>query len=160
MDFNMDASDKKERFVEDVGIFFEKTGQTRMAGRIFALLLVHNDRSISSTELVERLHVSKASVSTMTRFLMNIGIIQKVGIPGDRKDYFRVNPDMLITLIMERFKMTVEFRKLLESSLDFIEDKHPNREKINELVEFYSWLEEELPSLLKRWKKQYKRNKK
>ena len=57
-----------EEFVERMAVTLEGHGLPRIAGRLFAFLLV-NGEAVSLDELAEELQVSKASVSTNARLL-------------------------------------------------------------------------------------------
>lgn len=87
-----DPQDLQASFVEDTALLMEERGLPRIAGRIFALLLV-TPGELSLEELAQRLGVSRASISTDARRLQQIGVIERVGRPGDRKDYYRIAPD-------------------------------------------------------------------
>ena len=90
-----------ERFIEQVGLNAEADGLSRIAGRLFgALVLSDGPRSLD--ELAEQLGVSKASVSTDARRLLERGVVQRIGMPGDRKDYYQLAPDFLVRVIRHR----------------------------------------------------------
>jgi len=81
---------EEKHFIEDVGLLFEESGHPRMAGRILGCLLISEQPHLSSTEIAEMLQASKGSLSTMTRFLLQMGLIERVGLPGRRRDYFQI----------------------------------------------------------------------
>ncbi|MFQ3629252.1 MAG: MarR family transcriptional regulator, partial [Cyanobacteriota bacterium] len=76
-------------FVEEVGLMFELIGLPRMAGRIFGWLLISQPPHQSSGELAEVLQASKGSISSMTRLLIQLGLIERLPLPGDRRDFFQ-----------------------------------------------------------------------
>ncbi len=78
-------------FVEDIGLFFEKMGMPRMAGRILGVLLISDPPAQSITEIAEKLRASKSSVSIMARLLVENGLIERVASPLPRRDYYRFN---------------------------------------------------------------------
>ena len=59
-------------FIEQMGLAAEANGFSRIGGRLIAYLLIE-DRPHSLDEIVERLQVSKASVSTNARLLLHTG---------------------------------------------------------------------------------------
>ena len=79
---------EEKHFIEDFGLLFEESGHPRMAGRILGCLLISDQPYLSSTEISEILQASKGSLSTMTRFLLQMGLIERVGLAGHRRDYF------------------------------------------------------------------------
>jgi outer membrane protein len=89
------------RFIEQFGLILEADGYPRVAGRLFGLLLVTEDMC-SLDELAEQLDVSKASVSINARLLEDKGVIERVSLPGDRRDYYRVAEDMFTRTMEQR----------------------------------------------------------
>ena len=81
-----------QRFVEQMGLMCEEDGMPRSSGRILGFLLAE-DGPFSLDELAEQLQLSKASVSTNARMLEQHGMLRRVGAPGDRRDFYRVESD-------------------------------------------------------------------
>lgn len=103
-----------ERFIERAGLLWEEDGLPRIAGRIFALALI-NEQALSLDEIADSLGVSKASVSNDTRLLERMGFIERVGRPGDRKDYYQSNERSFERAIAERVRRMHELQDLIES---------------------------------------------
>ncbi len=82
-------------WVEQTVMLLEQDGLPRMAGRIFGWLLVCDPPEQSMEELAAAVQGSKASMSTMTRLLVQSGLVEKVRPPGARRDAFRVQPGQL-----------------------------------------------------------------
>ena len=53
----------------------------------------------SFSELSVMLKVSRGSISTNTRVLENLGVIERSTRPGERQDYFKLHSDPYIELI-------------------------------------------------------------
>ena len=75
---------EEKKFIEEVGIVFEQTGLPRMAGRVFGWLLISDPPYQSPAELAEVLMASKGSISTTTRLLLQLGLVERFIIPGER----------------------------------------------------------------------------
>ena len=73
--------DPTARFTGRMGLLFEADGHPRIAGRIFAYLLV-SDGPRSLDELARTLRVSKASASTNARLLAATGVLERVSRPA------------------------------------------------------------------------------
>ena len=149
-----------KNFVEDVGIFFEQSGLPRMAGRILGWLLICDTPQQSTSELVEALKASKGSISTTTRLLIRIGLIERFSLPGIRHDYFRIKPGVWHHLIKESQVQTTAMRQLAERGLELLKDKLPlNRQRLEEMRNMYAFFEQEYPALLERWEQERTSNK-
>lgn len=102
-----------ERFIERAGVLWEDDGLPRIAGRIFALALI-SEQALSLDEISARLGVSKASVSNDTRLLEQMGFIERVSQPGDRKDYYQSNERSFLRAIAERIRRMHQLQELIE----------------------------------------------
>ena len=86
-------SDARERFVETMGRHFEEEGVPRIAGRLCGRLMLEEEEC-SLDDLAEALQVSKGSISSNARLLEDWGVAERVTRPGDRRDYYRLAPDI------------------------------------------------------------------
>jgi len=103
---------KTADFIDRMGLALESEGLPRTAGRIFGLLLVSEDcRSLN--EIATKLHVSKASVSTNARLLEQRGVLERNSRPGDRRDYYRVQPDLLSHTMAQRLQRWQRFHEAI-----------------------------------------------
>ncbi len=143
---------KQMHFVEDVGLSFEMVGLPRMAGRIFGWLLLSDPPHQSPGELADVLQASKGSISTMTRLLVQIGLIERISLPGQRRDYFRIKPHAWTELTKQRMAQITAFRQLAERGLELLEGENPQlRDRLVEMRDMHAFLEQELPALIQRW---------
>ena len=108
---------RTEEVIQRMALFFERDGLPRIAGRVLAYLLVSPDpRSLD--ELAETLQVSKSSVSTGARRLERMGTVERVTIPGDRRDYYCIAADLAHRMGALWLERLVETRELLQAALD------------------------------------------
>jgi len=143
---------EKAHFIEEVGLMFELVGLPRMAGRILGWLLISEPVQQSSSHLAEVLQASKGSISTTTRLLIQIGLIERVSLPGDRRDYFQIKPHAWSQMTEQRISQISAFRKLAERGLDLLKDTPPPLQKrLQEMRDIHAFLERELPLLHQRW---------
>ena len=154
---NRQATEEKQ-FVEEVGIVFEQTGLPRMAGRILGCLLISDPPHQSTIELAKTLMASMGSISTMTRFLIQIGLIERLSLPGIRHDYFRLRPDAWQQMIRRGLEDEIKMiKQLAEHGLELLTDKNPvTRKCLEEMLDVYTFLRQEFPALLERWEQERK----
>jgi hypothetical protein len=79
---------KRADYVERWARMVESQGQTRISGRIYAHLATAEEPYLSLQELADQLGVSRASVSTNTRHLIDLGMVQRVAVPGSRGEHY------------------------------------------------------------------------
>lgn len=141
-----------KQFIEDGGIVYEEMGLPRMAGRIFGWLLVCEPPHQSAEELASIVESSKGSISSMTRLLIQIGLVERMGVPGKRGTYYRIKSGSWSELMRVRMWHVTAIRELAERGLDLMAGKDPKcRERLQELRDFHAFLELELPALFDRY---------
>jgi DNA-binding transcriptional regulator GbsR (MarR family) len=79
--------------VEAGGRTAQTFGVSRLLGQIYTLLYLKNE-PLSLDQLVEELQVSKASVSIACRQLHAFGAVRRVGVRGDRRDFYEAVQDV------------------------------------------------------------------
>lgn len=142
----------QQHYVEEVALYFERDGLPRMAGRILGWLLICDPPHQSSADLARILHASKGSISTMAGLLLRTGLIERIGLPGNRRDYYRMRPDAISTLFREGVARVTALRVLTERGLSMLADRSPQAEsRLKALRDFTAFFEEEYPALLDRW---------
>jgi DNA-binding transcriptional regulator GbsR (MarR family) len=138
-----------QQFVERMALICEKEGMPRIAGRIFGYLLA-TDQTFSLEELAERLQASKASASTNARMLEQFGMIQRVSVLGDRRDFYRVQDDpweQMLRVAQGRWRDMVHV--FAEASQRLPDPA--GRERAAQAEVFHSLLIRECDDLIDRW---------
>lgn len=144
-----------QQFVEDSGLFFEKIGLTRMAGRIIGWLLVSDPPHQTMGDLVDSLQASKSSISTSVRQLEQFALIQRFTRPGERRDYYRLAPDIWVWSFKARMHLIAEMRELAEHGLTLLDGEAPEHRRRLELMrDVHGYLEREFPKLLDGWEQE------
>src|ERR687895_347909 len=109
------VDDRVARFVERMGLLTEADGLPRIAGRIFGLLLVQ-PTECSLDDMAAALGVSKASISTDTRRLEQLGLLERTSRPGDRRDYYAISPNIVLRSLEVRLQRMRRFHELLDEA--------------------------------------------
>jgi len=151
----------EKSFVEQFGIAFEQTRLPRMAGRILGWLLISDPPHQSADELATGLAASRGSISSTTRLLIQLGLVERLSLPGIRHDYFRLRPDAWQNIIRHGLEDEIKmFRQLAEHGLILFSGKNPQTRKwLEDMRDVYAFLEQEFPALMERRKRvQEKRN--
>ena len=149
---------QEKRFIEEAGIIFEQTGLPRMAGRIFGWLLISDPLYQSADQLAEALSASKGSISSMTRLLIQTGLVERFSLPGIRRDYFRLHSQVWRHMVGHGLEDEIKmFRQLAEHGLELLPDEASlARQRLEDMHAWYAFLEREFPALLERWEHERK----
>ncbi len=139
----------EERFIEGMGLALEEDRLPRIAGRLVGLLIL-SPQPLRFDRLAERLRVSRGSISTNTRLLENMGVIERVTRPGDRRDYFQINEQPgLLQRVADRFRdrqaMAEEMKQAL---LPGVDGGSVVVDRLENFIRFYSILADSLHSVL------------
>lgn len=127
-------------FIEKVGQIAQGEGLPKIAGRIFGLLMF-DGAPVSFGELATALRVSRGSVSSSVRLLEDRGVIKRVGVPGERQDYFQLADQPFGGLLEAALKRTERARHDVDASIAGLpEDAHATRGRLQTYSEFYRTL--------------------
>lgn len=142
-------------YVEDVAQFFERSGMSRMSGRLLGALMVAEPPERSQEELAMYLGVSRGSVSQASRMLVDAGIVERRRRGGDRRDYYRVRPDAWTDMIDRRVDAIVALRRLAERGIEVVgDDATAGHRALAGLADVCRFFESEWPGLVARWRRE------
>ncbi len=89
----MQLAEAKAKFIADWGRLGTNWGINRTMAQIHALLLVSPDH-LSAEEVMEQLAISRGNANMNLRELIDWGLVQKVIVPGERKEFFTAEKDI------------------------------------------------------------------
>jgi DNA-binding transcriptional regulator GbsR (MarR family) len=100
----------RERFVALWGQMASNWGIPRSMAEVHALLLVAGS-PMNTDDLMETLRISRGSASMTLKALQEWGVVSRVHIRGDRKEYFQAEQDiwkLFRTILRERKKREID----------------------------------------------------
>jgi len=106
----MKLSEAKAQFISSWGAFGTHWGINRTMAQIHALLLISPD-PITQDDIMEQLNISRGNVNMNTRDLVDWGLVDRVLIPGERKEFFSAEKDIwkvATQIIKERKKRELD----------------------------------------------------
>lgn len=147
----MSISDQQAAYIEQVGFAYEQFGLPRMAGRILGYLLICPTGYASFDDLVVELQASKGAVSQSLNLLLNQEMVTRVPVPNDRRTYYQFSEKRMYEVIDSKMKSVAIFRQLFEQALQLSPSLPARETKLNEIIDFYGWLSQEIEDLKRRW---------
>ena len=98
---------------------------------------------------------SKGSVSTNTRLLMQIGLIERFVIPGERHNHYRLSPDALRRTIQHGLEDEIRmFLDLADRGLSLMRGEPTARRVwLEQMRDRYRFLAQEFPAMMDRFEK-------
>ena len=134
-------------FIEYTGMKMQADGLPKIAGQIFAVLVLE-EAPISFSNLVERLKVSRGSVSTNTRLLESLGILERVSLMGERQDHFKL-PESPYTQLFERKKdRMVDYLNFLGKTIDNLPNGSFKQKRLQDQRRFTEIMAENIDDLI------------
>ncbi|MDB6075930.1 MAG: hypothetical protein JWO89_3570 [Verrucomicrobiaceae bacterium] len=125
-------------FVEEMGLIFQAEGMPRIAGRIFGRLVLCGG-PFSLSDLALKLKASRGSISTNTRLLESIGLIERTGVAGDRQGYYRLAPDPYTRLLEGSIQRIAKANETVRRAQLRVPRRQADAHaRLDELADFYS----------------------
>ena len=151
----IDKQEARRQFIEDAGDTLEEHGLPHMAGRVLGALMICVPPQMSMDELAKQLQASKGSISSATKMLLRLGIIEKISMPGHRRRYYRPRPNLWSDLFAQQMGYLKEHHVLADQGLKTLAGESLEmKERLIEMQVFFDFVEKEFPGFAQRWEKQ------
>ena len=130
-----------------------KFGLNNLMAQLYTTLYLHGTR-MSLDEMVDRLKISKGSVSTNIRALERYGAVRKIWIKGSRKDYYEAEEN-ISKVIIDRIKSMAQNRlseidDMVNSSYHTLNSVNPSDKKEKEAIKTFKERLDKLRNLQKK----------
>ena len=89
----MKLNEAKQQFIQSWGILGSQWGINRSMAQVHALLLIASS-PLSTDDIMEQLSISRGNANMNIHDLMDWNLVEKVIVPGDRKEYFSAEKDI------------------------------------------------------------------
>lgn len=147
----------QERVIETIARNMDLYGITMSTGLLYGTLLFQ-DKSMTLDEMGEALGMSKTSMSTGVRTLMDLNMVEKIWKKGTRKDHYEVNLDWYQNFIdlftvkwrhaceqnVQALKKSLQELRALQESEGLSEELRErvdlSIQRIENGLEYYNWL--------------------
>jgi DNA-binding transcriptional regulator GbsR (MarR family) len=119
----MKLYEAKQQFISSWGAFGTHWGINRTMAQIHALLIISPD-PLTQDDIMEELNISRGNTNMNIRELIDWGLVMRVLLPGERKEYFSAEKDMwkvVKQIVKERKKRELEPMLQLLDKLEEVE---------------------------------------
>jgi DNA-binding transcriptional regulator GbsR (MarR family) len=89
----MKLAEAKQNFINSWGVFATQWGINRTMAQIHALLMV-SPEPLSQDDIMTELSISRGNVNMNIRELIDWGLVDRVLVPGERREYFSAEKDI------------------------------------------------------------------
>jgi DNA-binding transcriptional regulator GbsR (MarR family) len=132
----MKLTEAKQQFISSWGAFGTHWGINRTMAQIHALLLVSAD-PLTQDDIMQELNISRGNTNMNIRELINWGLVDRVIVTGERKEFFSAEKDIwkvVRQIVKERKKRELEPMLKLLDQLEGVEGDKKDK-SIKALVE-------------------------
>ncbi|MDF2960778.1 MAG: transcriptional regulator [Paenibacillus sp.] len=154
----------RKRIIESIGKNMDLYGITLSSGLLYGLMFFQ-DQPMTLDDMGEAMEMSKTSMSTGIRTLVDLNMVNKVWEKGSRKDQYEVErnwhqtfADFFVIKWRKAAEMNLQaLRKSLSELTDlserYPEDEHLQKylkadiEKMNQAIAYYLWLDRLIDTL-------------
>ena len=89
----MKLSEAKQQFISTWGAMGTHWGINRTMAQVHALLMISPD-PLTQDDIMAQLNISRGNVNMNSRDLIDWGLVDRVLIPGERKEFFSAEKDI------------------------------------------------------------------
>ena len=144
--------DQVRAFVEHLALVFTDWGFPRMPSRVLISLMAADEDALTAAELAERLEVSPAAISGAVRYLIHIGMLQRVPTPGSRRDRYRLPADPWYESASLRDGYMSQVVAVSGEGVTALGADTRAGRRIGRMRDFFEFVHAELGDLLAKWK--------
>ncbi|NRD20991.1 ArsR family transcriptional regulator [Winogradskyella eckloniae] len=130
----MEYLEAKDKFISTWGSLGSLWGINKAMAQIQALLFI-STKPLSMEDIMEDLKISRGNTSMNLRQLMDWGIVTKVLVSGERKEFFTTEKDVQeLTRIIAKERSRREIQPVLKVLDDVSSIKDDGTDKTKELI--------------------------
>ncbi len=126
----MKLSEAKQQFISTWGAMGTHWGINRTMAQVHALLMISPD-PLTQDDMMAQLNISRGNVNMNIRDLIDWGLVERVLIPGERKEYFVAEKDIwkvATQITKERKKRELDPMMKLMDQLSKVEGDKKDKE--------------------------------
>jgi DNA-binding transcriptional regulator GbsR (MarR family) len=145
-----DSSKRRAALLDKLAGTLEQVGFPRSTARVFAALMMAKGEGLSTSELVEELETSKASITNAMQFLVGTQLVERYRVRGSRQAHYRILKGTWGQILGRKFTAATVVRETAEEALEFVESDLA-KERLQEMYDVYAFFETEFKVVMERW---------
>lgn len=140
-----------EELLADVARELAHQGFPAMPARVVLALTASEEGRLTAEELATRLSASPAAISGAVRYLGTLGFVRAGTVPGSRRHVYSLPHTPWYTTTLTRPGLYHNLIALLAGAAERMAAGSAARARIEEMADFFRFLEQRLPQLLQEW---------
>ena len=147
----MPKSSDPQQAAEQLAVVLTDHGLQRMMARVLATLLFTDQHAMTAGELSDRLQASSGAISGAVKMLTSVGLAERVPVPASRRDHYRLRDDAWATLYTNQNEVISAMQAAADAGIASVGPRSLAGQRLTQMRDFYAFLLEEIPALVKRW---------
>jgi DNA-binding transcriptional regulator GbsR (MarR family) len=139
------------RFIEKMGHYYEGMGIPKIGGRIMGLMLVQ-ERPLSSEDIAKILKVSRGSVSTNIRMLLVSGLVEKVSVAGDRKEFYEFSKNAWEKAVSFKLANLDPLKEIVTEGISIVKKNKTQHKNLDDMISVINLEKKYAEMFLQEWK--------
>jgi len=145
----------QRRLVDDLGQLYARYGVGVTFGRVFGLLLLHDD-PLSLDEIAAYVEVSKSAISVITRDLERVGVVRRLSQAGSRRVLYEANDDM-VPIFEAQFARVRQTLPVLQRADALVVSHGRAKKRLREMIALHEFWLVESEEIISRWRRRTRR---
>ncbi|MFI7163503.1 GbsR/MarR family transcriptional regulator [Rhodococcus erythropolis] len=150
------APDESRHYVERLSLVLSDMGFPPMPARVWAALMTSETPSSTPGDLGSRLGVSPAAISGAVRYLQQVGLIERVAVPGSRRQHYCVSVDMWADAFVTKQSSLYQVSAVADEGIRVLGEGTTAGDRMEDLRDFFDFMAAEMPRMLADWRSQRK----
>lgn len=123
-----------------------------MPARVVMALTASEEGRMTAEELAAQLGASPAAISGAVRYLGTLGFVRATTLPGSRRHVYSLPHEPWYTATLTKTGLYRNLIQLLTTASAGMPAGSAARARIEEMVDFFRFLERRMPELLEEWR--------
>ncbi|MBW6469195.1 MAG: hypothetical protein K0B85_08575 [Coriobacteriia bacterium] len=151
----MGAADDREKrraaMLDKLATVLEQAGFPHGMAKVYAALTLADGEGLSTSDLIEELGISKASVSNAMQFLVGTNLVERYRVRGSREAHYRILKGRWGDILARKFAATSYVRSVAEEAMSAT-DSPAACARLEEMRDVYAFFEQEFENVMQRFK--------
>ncbi|MFE9558237.1 helix-turn-helix domain-containing protein [Streptomyces sp. NPDC006692] len=139
-------------FTETLTALLVQSGLPRMMARVMACLYTTDSGALTATDLVQRLHVSPASVSHAVTFLEQQGMLTRKQVPGERRDHYVIDDEIWLRSLLADVQTNDALLAAIQRGAEVLGPTSPAGARLESSAELLRLIAEALRQVMEQWR--------
>ncbi|MEU8976686.1 helix-turn-helix domain-containing protein [Streptomyces monashensis] len=139
-------------FTETLTALLVQSGLPRMMARVMACLYITDSGTLTATALVQRLHVSPASVSHAVTFLEQQGMLRREQLPGERREHYAIDDGIWLRSLLADVQMNDAIVAAIQRGVEILGPTSPAGARLESSAELLRLIAEALRQVMEQWR--------